>query len=58
MMKSTYRQGRRSGLPFRLGAALLAVGLVAAPAALADDEAEREEEYHRDFIYGVPNNPT
>lgn len=39
-------------------ASFLAVGLTFAPASMADDQPERGEEYHRDFVFGTPTDPT
>lgn len=39
-------------------AGILAAGLALAPTAMATDQPERDEEYHRDFLFGAPVEPT
>ncbi|MBT5415227.1 MAG: hypothetical protein HOK81_11560, partial [Rhodospirillaceae bacterium] len=41
-----------------LTAGLLVAGLLAVSPVIADDQPERDEEYHRDFLFGVPTDPS
>ena len=48
----------RTSRVFGIVAAALLAGSILAPLAIADDQPERDEEYHRDFLFGVPTDPS